>query len=143
MDLVLQKKLFDKYPDFFGQKDLPMSQTCMCWGVECGDGWYSIIEEVCSFIQEMGRRWTFYGDEPEVKPKDRTFEFTQIKEKYGTLRLDHTTNNKTMYEMGKIMEIWAEWKSQYTCEACGQPGEMNDGPWYRVRCSACLIEEDI
>jgi hypothetical protein len=47
----LQKKLFDKYPKIFRQKDLPMTQTCMCWGVDCGNGWYNLIDTLCACIQ--------------------------------------------------------------------------------------------
>jgi len=68
----LEKKLFDEYPKLFVQKDLPMSQTCMCWGVDTGDGWYWLIDNLCDAIQkycdsrnegvvirnkEKGRRW--------------------------------------------------------------------------------------
>jgi len=34
MKLELQNKLFEKYPNIFKNKDLPMNQTCMCWGNE-------------------------------------------------------------------------------------------------------------
>ena len=47
----LQSKLYKKYPKIFEQKDLPMTQTCMCWGVDCGDGWYWILDMLCGTIQ--------------------------------------------------------------------------------------------
>jgi hypothetical protein len=28
-----------------------MQETCMCWGFECGDGWYDIINSLCANIQ--------------------------------------------------------------------------------------------
>lgn len=49
----LQKKLFEKYPKIFGQKDLPMTQTAMCWGISCGDGWYDIIDTLCAHLQNI------------------------------------------------------------------------------------------
>lgn len=51
MKAKLQKKLFDKYPKLFRQKDLPMTQTCMCWGIDTGEGWYDLIDILCSCIQ--------------------------------------------------------------------------------------------
>ena len=51
MESELEKKLFDKHLKIFGQKDLPMSQTCMCWGIDCGDGWYWIMDMLCGTIQ--------------------------------------------------------------------------------------------
>jgi hypothetical protein len=52
MKAELQKQLFDKYPKIFRQKDLPMTQTCMCWGIDTGDGWYTLIDDLCSIIQQ-------------------------------------------------------------------------------------------
>lgn len=51
MKKELQDKLYSKYPKLFGQKDLSMQQTCMCWGIECGDGWYNIIDNACHLLQ--------------------------------------------------------------------------------------------
>jgi len=48
MKAELQQALFAKYPDIFREKDLPMTQTCMCWGIEVdGDGWYKLLDELC------------------------------------------------------------------------------------------------
>lgn len=51
MSPELEKKLFDKYPKIFAQRKLPMTQTAMCWGIETGDGWYNIIDQLCRQIQ--------------------------------------------------------------------------------------------
>ena len=51
MKQELQDKLYEKYPKLFGQKDLSMQQTCMCWGIECGAGWYTIIDNACRLLQ--------------------------------------------------------------------------------------------
>lgn len=51
MNSELQNKLYKDYPRIFRQRTLPMSQTCMCWGIETGDGWYDIIDRLCSLIQ--------------------------------------------------------------------------------------------
>ena len=47
----LQNKLYEKYPKIFRQKDLSMKETAMCWGISCGDGWFNIIDTLCSLIQ--------------------------------------------------------------------------------------------
>lgn len=133
MRAELQDQLYRKYPKFFSQRNQDPTQTLMCWGIECGDGWYSIIEEFCEFLQECGNSWTFCVS-PEEDSKERVFEFTQIKEKYGLLCLYYHANNKTMEDMAGIMAIWAEWKSGKVCEECGSPGSLNEGPWYETRC---------
>jgi len=47
----LDKALCEKYPKIFAQRNAPMSETCMCWGFACGDGWYNIIDMLCTNIQ--------------------------------------------------------------------------------------------
>ena len=46
-----QNELFKKYPNIFKQKDLSPQQTAMCWGIACGDGWFSIIDSLCFNIK--------------------------------------------------------------------------------------------
>ena len=45
------KYLYDKYPEIFADKDKSMQETCMYWGLECGDGWFTILDKMCSNIQ--------------------------------------------------------------------------------------------
>lgn len=39
------------YPKLFADRDKPMQQTAMCWGFSHGDGWFNIINNLCSNIQ--------------------------------------------------------------------------------------------
>ena len=53
----------------------PFAQTCMCRGMECGDGWFDLIDTLCFTIQQgIG-----HGNTPPVR-------VTQAKEKFGTQR---------------------------------------------------------
>jgi len=36
------ERLFKKYPEFFKYRD-DMMASLMCFGFECGDGWYDLI----------------------------------------------------------------------------------------------------
>ena len=47
----LDRKLVEKYPKIFAQRGKSMRETAMCWGFECGDGWYNIIDKLCANIQ--------------------------------------------------------------------------------------------
>jgi len=47
----LDEKLCKKYPKIFRDRHASMTTTAMCWGFECGEGWYSIINHLCSNIQ--------------------------------------------------------------------------------------------
>jgi len=45
------KKLLEKYPNIFRQAHLSIHDSCMARLFECGDGWYQIIDTLCSTIQ--------------------------------------------------------------------------------------------
>ena len=51
MKKELDEALVAKYPKIFKYRHAPMTHTAMCWGFECGDGWYNIIDALCSNIQ--------------------------------------------------------------------------------------------
>ena len=51
MNTELDQKLCSKYPKMFRDRHAPMTETAMCWGFECGDGWYNIIDQLCGNIQ--------------------------------------------------------------------------------------------
>lgn len=48
----LDKKLVEKYPHMFKNRYGDMRTTCMCWGFECGDGWYQILDSLCGQIED-------------------------------------------------------------------------------------------
>jgi hypothetical protein len=47
----LDKKLCEKYPKIFADRHKSMTETAMCWGFECGDGWFTILDVLCGNIQ--------------------------------------------------------------------------------------------
>lgn len=47
----LDTALCAKYPKMFVNRNKSMQETCMCWGFECGEGWYNIINQLCGNIQ--------------------------------------------------------------------------------------------
>jgi hypothetical protein len=51
MKQELDEALCAKYPKIFKYRHAPMTHTAMCWGFECGDGWYNIIDVLCGNIQ--------------------------------------------------------------------------------------------
>lgn len=127
MKKELQDKLFEKYPKIFRQKDLPMQQTAMCWGISCGDGWYNIINTLCGQIQNHL--------EHNMKDNDGTItvEATQVKEKYGSLRFYYTGGDEFIRGV-----CWmAEGLSECTCEECGSPGTQNSVGWISTLCDDC------
>ena len=129
MNIEKEKFLFEKYPQLFRDKDLPMTHTAMCWGIECGSGWYDILDELCEKIQTHCEE-NGYDD----------VMFSQIKEKYGTLRVDVNFGSDEIYDY--IEE--AEEKSSHVCELCGSKrGKLyDDFGWLSVRCKKCKTKQD-
>lgn len=141
MNPELQSKLYDKYPQFFSNKDKDIQSSCMAWGCECGDGWYEIISTVCWMIKqhEDNIRWRkeyLEKNDPEklsTEPKYFTVKFDQIKEKYGGLRLYFSGGDD--YTKGLVS--MAEAFSYKICEICGEKGQPNKGGWITTLCETC------
>jgi hypothetical protein len=51
MSPELDNGLVIKYPKIFKNRYGDMMTTAMCWGFECGDGWYDLLNHACSLIQ--------------------------------------------------------------------------------------------
>jgi hypothetical protein len=124
--IELQNKLFEKYPDLFYQKNLDMTRTCMCWGVDTGDGWYDILDKMCAAIVAHQKH-----------KKDLPVSFAQIKEKFGGLRAYFDGGDD--YVEGVV--DMAERMSYVTCETCGAPGKERGTGWINTYCDACNKEK--
>src|ERR1043166_9794806 len=58
MNGELTKKLLKRFPVLYQDYDSPMTQTCMCWGFDHGDGWFEIIWQLSLAIEEeLGYSW--------------------------------------------------------------------------------------
>jgi hypothetical protein len=66
MNIELDKFLCEKYPKIFADRYKPMTMTAMCWGIECGDGWFNILNQLCGNIQHH-IDWTHRSYENAVK----------------------------------------------------------------------------
>lgn len=47
----LDRKLVAKYPKMFKDRHGSTMETGMCWGFQCDDGWFDIIDALCSLLQ--------------------------------------------------------------------------------------------
>ena len=96
---------------------------------------YKNLEDVQKRVEEDIARQAFRPI-PEKMPQ---IEFTQVKEKFGALRL--YTNYGGGYIDGVIS--MASRMSQSTCETCGQPGKMRGKRWYYTACDQHTREGDL
>jgi hypothetical protein len=51
MKQELDELLCKKYPKMMVNRNKDMKETCMCWGFDCGDGWYNILNQLMGNIQ--------------------------------------------------------------------------------------------
>jgi hypothetical protein len=97
MKAELEKKLIEKYPDLFRDVTKSPQESCMCWGIETGDGWYDIIDNLCGFLKNLRENRHYYLKlKEEFKTKENYGSmdlgcpgvvFDQVKSKYATLRV--------------------------------------------------------
>lgn len=106
------------------QQQFPFIKTT----IDCGDGWYNLIHNLCSEIQ------SFYDKNSTLNICE--FEVLEIKEKYGHLCFYTCANTDSI--LIELITIYEE-KSRYICEICGSlEGKMSvSGGWYKVLCKIC------
>ena len=128
MKQELDQKLCEKYPKIFANRYADETTTAMCWGFECRDGWYQLIDTLCDTIQSYIDRNKKYNniDTPQVTA-------IQVKEKFGTLRFYYDGGDDVIRGM-----VWlAENLSAEICENCGNPGELVKSSWVQTLCNTC------
>ena len=131
MKQELQEKLFLEYPEIFAQKDLDITQTAMCWGIACGDGWYTLIDELCANIKNHVENFNRF----KAEEHHMICQATQVKEKFGGLCF--YTYGGDEYIDGMIS--FAESMSHHICTECGLPAEKNETNrgWIYTMCTSC------
>jgi hypothetical protein len=195
MTSELQERLYKDFPELFQEKDLPMTETCMCWGIECGDGWEPILRNMCNMLKYKGTRslrlkdpfpyayklhcWFSTVSAPVLRWLERRLKlhyyklripnpcdyevfpgwgvkFTQIKEKFGTLRVYYDVYPKFTEEQAARFDkeqvskeherfygyadgviSFTEHLSSKTCERDGHLGALVRYGWWRTLCSEC------
>lgn len=121
MDIELQKKLFENYPNLFENAKKTIYESCMAWGITTGDGWFKILKELCEELSKL----------------NGNVKFDQIKEKFGLLRIYYSCDSGLEEQVNKLISK-AEYKSSLICENCGEPGtrDGNSG-WITTLCDNC------
>jgi len=123
----LDKKLVKDFPLLFTDRHGDMKETCMCWGFDCGNGWYKLIREASEKLEPLIAQYK------KEHPGDYHPRAVQVKEKFGTLRFYMSSETD---EMGMILTE-VEDKSDTICEECGSVGELRTGGWLKTLCANC------
>jgi len=146
MKLELQAVLIQRYPCYFrkpGMRFVEVESVSNTeglvqdggpfddWGVECGDGWFSLVDRLSRECENEIERLQSLGVAKERWPR-----VAQIKEKFGSLRF-YTRGSLPEELRERILKI-SEEESRCTCELCGAP--RKPGPreaWRPTTCGDC------
>jgi hypothetical protein len=161
MSPELDKKLCEEFPEIFKDRYGDMQQTAMCWGFECGDGWYGIIRFLCRQLmrdynrakqaydhckvmlekedKSQWREWHHrtYTQEELAKRKEKLDSCVipvaaQVKEKFGGLRFYLDRATDAQYDLVSMIGNL----SYSVCEECGTTLDVHsfNMGWIRSLC---------
>ena len=159
----LDEALCAKYPLIFKDRNEDMRHTAMCWGLECGDGWYNIIDTLCGLLTSDYRhakgRYEYaleklgqprYGFKANGEPSGEIV--TQEEVDAAKAKLDEETlkvpvASQVKEKFGGLRFYvqaattkhhdyidFAESMSYRTCESCGAPGKTYTDGWHVTLC---------
>ena len=120
------KRMEEKYPKMFSQ---PYG------GFAVGEGWWPIVEALCSNIQHY-LNWINMNHEKH--PVVEQVVVTQIKEKFGGLRFYYDGGDDRVIGMVRMAESWAD----AVCEDCGAPATKKTRGWIRNVCDKHFEERE-
>lgn len=149
-----QLKIFKKYPSLFENVGKSPMESCMSFGLECGEGWAIILDNLFNCLSHLPRRYVKLKEPDDNKTHGEygpvKVVLDQVKEKWGTLRVyyhieDHEPNPERFDETSR--KEYIDWKSDYidgaiglaevfsenTSEISGLPGKLRTDGWWRVR----------
>lgn len=145
MKIEWQTTLIQRYPLFF-RKPTELSEVEVAaldeeihddgpvdaWGIECGDGWFGILDGLISQFEQHIQVLKANGVPKKQWPRCR-----QIKEKFGELRFHYSNAARLPDSFHAAVEA-AERASAITCERCGNPGELRRSGYFQVICADCF-----
>ena len=117
---MTHEELYEKYPHLFARRALPMSESCLHWGITCGEGWNALIDAMSAELQQA---------HPEVQ-------YEQIKEKFGVMRVYLYGTTKESFDVAYSIVHKFEDISATTCETCGSPDAeiVSNAGWLSATC---------
>jgi hypothetical protein len=131
MKQELDDKLCMSYPEIFRDRYAAASTTSMCWGFECGDGWYTLIDRLCNDITLHLSQYTKAEIDPVIA--------TQVKEKFGGLRFYHNGGDAFV----DAIVLFVESLSYKTCMFCGTTKNVGyTTGWITTCCENCFKTDD-
>lgn len=127
MKKELENKIINNFPKLFYYYKNTKSRYPIIFGVDTGDGWFDLVYNLCKNIQE----WCDKNDQA------KQVKFTQIKEKWGELRVYCEGYPDEIDEM--IAQAAKE--SITICQNCGSKNNIKiTTGWVTYLCKDCYTE---
>lgn len=141
MNTKLQQKLFKKYPKIFKRNNKKPQTPFDMFGIECGDGWYWLIDKVCDSIQNYTDFHNEY-DKKYCESKNQIEQFItiQLKEKFSSGRWYYSGGDARIEGFIDLFEKL----TYHICEDCGT--NLNIGHtkgWIKTLCKDCAEKQDV
>jgi len=148
----LEEKIFAAAPTLFRNRVKPVYETCMCWGIECEDGWFEPILRLVVAAEEVNRM---------LAPLGLGVFADQVKQKWAGLRFywslgelddgaamdfpEGGPEERLVESADTIMDalvLQAERDCDCTCEICGkwmasEREAVVCGSWLTRKCPEC------
>lgn len=124
MNEKLELKLVERFPKLLRDYRGSPHETCLAFGIECGDGWNGLIHDTLTRLQKM----------VECAP-DLDIRIAQVKEKFGGLRIYVTMecDDRVVADIVYAILHDAESASSNICEVTGAYGDLcKRGVWYKT-----------
>ncbi|SNU81729.1 hypothetical protein PSP20601_00242 [Pandoraea sputorum] len=151
-----QCRLLSRYPLLFRATQNPGAypSNIAHFGIQCGRGWYPIIEAAAREIEyELRTMWCDQAQNPEsLSTMDEgllsgrvaypVLPFcTDISQVAGTLTIElqdgYLCDIDAWGRIRKAVEKAAS-NARYVCESCGKPGAFREVYWRHVYCDGCI-----
>lgn len=105
----LTEQLYLNFPHLYRSRHKTMYESGMCWGFQCGDGWFQILYDLSQKLSN------YLIQHPAVD-----FEVTQVKSKLGFLHVGLSFHNA---DLRKLIDLACQ-QAQITCELTGSQGKL-------------------
>jgi hypothetical protein len=172
MTKELDEKLCADFPEIFRDRRGGMRTTAMCWGFECGDGWFTLIYNLCKYLSHELRYaqrsladWTPHIENPpEWCLKYEKYSTKELRQQYvnelqekvekEAQKIPVATQVKEkfgtlrFYYHGGTPETdavvsFAEMLSGSICDECGDKGELRTiRGWDSTLCDTHFLEKN-
>jgi hypothetical protein len=130
-NLDIRKEIINNHNILYKMYYAPCTETCMCWGLECSDGWLNEIDILSKKLEALNLM--LY---PQFNVR---IQADQVKEKYGTLRwYDFGAPEATFETIRKYCRL-----SEEICVRCGKHATHVTLGWINYMCKECVEERKL